>query len=361
MNRDELKKVMSYRSYPCVSILAPTHRTSPGSKQDPITVKNLVKEAITRLNQEFSQRDIQPVIDRIESIVSSIDYTRTADSMAIYACRDFSARYDLPVTVKEQVIIDETFATRSLVYATSRNPRYLVLALSEKPTRLFDIFLDTPVEITNGEFPAFFIDDEEKAPRPTGEIVNMSSYRDEQYNKFFKKIDKAVSALVKDTKIPLVITGVDRYLSYYKDITELNSQIAGEIKGSYDKSTPHELAKLTWPVIENFMVKRKSDMIKKLEEAIGSGHFSSGIDQVWNTAFEGRGLMLLVEEGFQFPAVISEDNTILAPAEESTSPGIVDDAVDEIIEEVINRGGEVHFVDKDDLKIHNRIAMILRY
>lgn len=361
MNRDELKKVMSYRSYPSVTILAPTHRTSPANKQDPITIKNLVKEAVTRLNQEFSQRDIQPVIDRIESIVSSIDYTRTADSMAIFACRDFSARYDLPVTVKEQVIIDETFATRSLVYATSRNPRYLVLALSEKPTRLFDVFLDTPVEISNGDFPAFFIDNEENAPRPTGEIVNMSSYRDEQYNKFFKKIDKALASLIKDTKIPLVITGVERYLSYYKEITELNNHIAGEIKGSYDKSSPHELAKLTWPVMENYIAKNKSELLKKLEDAVGSGHFSSGVDQVWNTAFEGRGLILLVEEGFQFPAVISEDNRILSPAEDSTSPGIVDDAVDEIIEEVISRGGEVHFVDKDDLKLHNRIAMILRY
>lgn len=361
MNRDELKKVMSYRSYPCVSILVPTHRTSPGSKQDPITVKNLVKEAISRLNQEFPQRDIQPVIDRIESIVSSIDYTRTSDSMAIYASKDFSARYDLPVTVKEQVIIDETFATRSLIYATSRNPRYLVLALSEKPTRLFDVFLDTPVEISNGDFPAFFIEDEENSPRPIGEITNMSSYRDEQYNKFFKKIDKTLTSLIKDTKIPLVITGVDRYLSYYKDITELTDHIAGEIKGSYEKSSPHELAKLTWPVMEKHMAKAKTGILKKLEEAIGNGHFSSGIDQVWNTAFEGRGLMLLVEEGFQFPAVISEDNNILSPAEDSTSPGVVDDAVDEIIEEVINRGGEVHFVDKDDLKIHNRIAMILRY
>jgi hypothetical protein len=361
MNRDELKKIMSYRSYPCVSILTPTHRTSPENKQDPITVKNLVKEAITRLNQEFSQRDIQPLIERIESIVSSIDYTHTADSMVIYACSDFSARYDLPVTVKKQVIIDETFATRSLIYAASRNPRYLVLVLSEKPTRLFDIFLDTPVEISNANFPAFYIEDEENSSRPTGEMVNMSSYRDEQYNKFFKKIDKALAAILKDTKIPLIITGVDRYLSYYKNITELSDNIAGEIKGSYDKSSPHELAKLTWPVMEKYMAESKTVILKKLEEAIGNGQYSSGIDQVWKTAFEGRGLMLIVEEGFQYPAVISGNNTILSPAEDSTSPDTVDDAVDEIIEEVINKGGEVHFVDKDDLKVHNRIAMILRY
>lgn len=361
MNRDELKKVMSYRSYPCVSIIAPTHKTKPDNKQDPIKIKNLVKEALNRLNQEFPHREVQPIIEKIESIVSSIDYTRTGDSIAIYACKDFSARYDLPVSAKEQVVIDETFATRSLVYAIHKNPRYLVLALSEKPTRLFDIFLDSPAEIINENFPAYIVDDENNAPRPTGEIVNISSYKDEQYSRFFKKTDKALASIIKDTDLPVVITGVERNLAYYKDITELNEHIAGEIKGSYDKSSPFELARLTWPVIHSHMAELKKQMLQKLEESIGNGHYASGIDQVWNTAFEGRGAVLLVEEEYQFPAVINEDNQILSPADDSSSPGIVDDAVNEIIEEVINRGGQVFFLDKDDLKIHNRIAMILRY
>ncbi len=361
MNRDELKKVMSYRSYPCVSIIAPTHKTKPDNKQDPITVKNLVKEAVSRLNQEFPHREIEPIIQRIESIVSSIDYTRTADSLAIYACKDFSARYDLPVSSKEQVIIDETFATRNLVYAIHKNPRYLVLALSEKATRLFDIFLDSPVEIINDDFPALFAEDENSTPRPTGEIVNISSYKDEQYSKYFRKTDKALASIIKDTSLPLVITGVERTLAYYKDITELNEHIAGEMKGSYDKSSPFELARLTWPLMRGHMEEKKKNMLRKLDDSISNGHYASGIDQVWNTAFEGRGSLLLVEEEFQFPAVINEDNQILAPAEDSTSPGIVEDAVNEIIEEVINRGGQVFFLDKDDLKVHNRIAMVLRY
>jgi hypothetical protein len=361
MNRDELKKVMSYRSYPCVSIIAPTHKTKPDNKQDPIKIKNLVKEAVTRLNEEFPHREIRPIIEKIESIVSSIDYTRAGDSIAIYACKDFSAGYDLPVNGKEQVVIDETFATRNLVYAIHKNPRYLVLALSEKPTRLFDIFLNSPVEIINDNFPAFIVEDENSAPRPTGEIVNMSSYKEEQYSKFFKKIDKALGAIIKDTYLPVVVTGVERNLAYYRDVTELKDHIVGEIKGSHDKSSPFELARLTWPVMRNYMAEKKTHMLQKLEDSIGNGHYASGIDQVWSTAFEGRGAILLVEEEFQFPAVINEDNQILSPAEDSTSPGIVDDAVDEIIEEVINRGGQVFFVDKDDLRVHNRIAMILRY
>jgi hypothetical protein len=51
------------------------------------------------------------------------------------------------------VVIDETFATRDLVYALNRLSRYWVLALSEKPTRLFEGVKDTLVEVENQGFP----------------------------------------------------------------------------------------------------------------------------------------------------------------------------------------------------------------
>jgi hypothetical protein len=38
LSRSELKSFQAHRDYPSVSILAPTHRTAPSNKQDPITL-----------------------------------------------------------------------------------------------------------------------------------------------------------------------------------------------------------------------------------------------------------------------------------------------------------------------------------
>ena len=49
-----------------------------------------------------------------------------------------------------RVIIDDTIATRDLVFALNRSPRSWVLLLSEQPTRLFVGVRETLVEVRGG-------------------------------------------------------------------------------------------------------------------------------------------------------------------------------------------------------------------
>jgi hypothetical protein len=58
----------------------------------------------------------------------------------------------------------------------------------------------------------------------------------------------------------------------------------------------------------------------------------------------------------EYPSV-----SIFSPAEDASAPGVIDDAVDEVIEEVMAKGGSVVFVDDGALEQHQRIAFILRY
>lgn len=44
ITRRELKQLQALTQVPALSILLPTHRTSPDNKQDPIRVKNLVMD-----------------------------------------------------------------------------------------------------------------------------------------------------------------------------------------------------------------------------------------------------------------------------------------------------------------------------
>ena len=53
MDRLVLDRLMQVRDYPAVSVLCPTHRTYPDNRRDPIQLKELVREARTRLLAEF--------------------------------------------------------------------------------------------------------------------------------------------------------------------------------------------------------------------------------------------------------------------------------------------------------------------
>lgn len=78
-------------------------------------------------------------------------------------------------------------------------------------------------------------------------------------------------------------------------------------------------------------------------------------------AHEGRGRLLLVEEDFHYPARVDESGLHITLADDPAAPDVMDDTVDDIIEEVLRKQGQVVFVENGKLDQHQRIALILRY
>lgn len=361
MNRNDIMKLMTQKDYPSISIILPTHRTAPANKQDSIRLKNLIKEAERRLSEEFGQKEINPLFEKINSITEEIDYNYLLDGLAIFVSRNFSAKYDLPFPVKEQVVIDKTFATRNLIYAINRSPKYWVLVLSEKPTRLFEGLRDQLIEVTNEQFPVYFQKTTWDEPLRVGEITNTSAYRDEKSKQFFREIDRVFKVINAAEQMPLAVTGIGRYLSFFEEVTENKNLIIAKLEGSYDKTSPHELARLIWPLVLEGIEKNKGDLLTELDKAVGANKYSSGVQQCWRRAAEARVQTLLVEQDFHYPANLSDDKLTLSPAESADQPGVIDDAVDELIETVIQKSGKAAFVENGSLTIHQRIAAILRY
>jgi Bacterial archaeo-eukaryotic release factor family 3 len=361
IHRSDLRQLQAVNEYPSVSILAPTHRTAPDKLQDPIRVKNLVAEAKNRLLTEFSAREMEPLFAKLDGLVEGLDFERLLDGLALYVNKDLAQAFTLPFTVTERVVVDPTFATRDLVFTLNRTPRYYVLALSEKDTRLFEGFGATVEEIRGGGFPMRHEGAGGATRLPGGQGVNTSAQRDEAHRDFFRAVDEKFGAFQAEDKLPLVVAGVDRYFAFFREVSRHTADIAGTLEGNYDASTEHEIAQLVWPIMQTWMTQRRSEALERLDAAVGAQKSSSTIGEVWRMAKEGRGDTLLVEQDFHYPARVDETGLILSPAEDATAPDVIDDAVDEVIEEVMTKGGSVVFVDDVALAQHQRIALILRY
>jgi hypothetical protein len=106
---------------------------------------------------------------------------------------------------------------------------------------------------------------------------------------------------------------------------------------------------------------QRQQILGELDKAVSERKFASGVGEVWRLANEGRGRLLLVEEDFHYPARLDESGTHLVPADDHEAADVMDDAVDEIIEMVMSKQGQVVFVDNGSLDAHQRIALVLRY
>jgi hypothetical protein len=353
-----LKALQAHRDYPSVSILAPTHRTAPSNKQDPIKVKNLVRRAIARLHGEFKRREVAAVVKNLQRLVRDVDWEHTLDGLALLASKDRSATVNLPFRVKPRAMIDATFATRDLVYAFNRAAPYRVLVLSHT-VRLYDAWTAVLDEHRARPFPMVHRGPGGAAKLPGGPGINRSAVRDEALRTFYRSAEDAVVAVQKANPLPLVVVGVDRNLAFYREVTRQADSVIGMLAGNHDQTSPSALGKLVWPVFDAGATLRRTEALVQLDRAVSAHRHASGIDQVWRAAAGGKCRTLLVEKQFKYPADLSPDGNRLLPYT-GKGPAALDDAVDEVIERVMETGGEVFFYGPGDLAVHQQIAAVLR-
>jgi hypothetical protein len=361
MNRHDLHELQAVHTYPCLTITLPTHRTWPDARQDPIRVKNLVSEATNRLRGEFSTRQLAPLLQRLEALVTRIDYDYTLDGLVLAVNRDMAREYVLPFSLEERVVVDDTFFTRDLVRALNRTRRYWVLSLSEQPTRLYSATREHLEEITTGGFPMRHAGPGGDARLPGGRDVNSSSYRDDRHRQFFRAVDRALGPFIADDPLPLALVGVDRHQSSFRAVSSHAEGIIATLAGNYDHLTPHDLGRLIWPPVADGFAARRLKVLDQLATAVGGHRAASTLTEVWYHARAGRGDVLVVEDGYFVPARINNLGLLDLQVDNPAAPDVVDDAVDQVITTVLDKGGRVVFVEDGELALHGRIAIILRY
>ena len=359
ITRHDLKELQSMVSVPALSILLPTYRNFPDNKKDPIRVKNLVDDATERLSKEFSQREIEPLLLRLETLASDINYNHTQDGLALFVNHDVAKKFYLPFPVPERVVIDQTFATRDLVYGMHRNLRYWVFLLSQNATRLLAGTGENLEEVFDDNFPMQMTGPAATQPIPYSADT---AYVDDRHRRFFQQVDRAFATYAQDEPepLPLILGGVNRQISFFQEVSEYKGEIAGTLTGNFDRATVSELAPDIWELAQSVRQKRHDDALKALDEAMGQQKVVSTIEEVWRLANDGRGKVLLVEKNYHVPAVVTK-NGGLEVVKESGGTDVMDDAVDEIIESVLLKGGEVELMDDGELTNHQKIALILRY
>ena len=166
-----------------------------------------------------------------------MDWEHTLDGLALFASRERSAAVLLPFRVKPRAMIDETFATRDLVYSFNRAPPYRVLVLGHK-TRLYDAWTTVLDEHTARPFPMIHRGPGGASKLPGGKGINRSAVRDQAVRTFFRSVSEAVDALPKANPLPLVVVGVERNLAFYRDVTRQPGAIIGLLAGNHDKTSP---------------------------------------------------------------------------------------------------------------------------
>ncbi|GAB3663892.1 hypothetical protein GCM10027589_27690 [Actinocorallia lasiicapitis] len=381
MNAEELAGLRRPRTYPAVSLIMPTHRTWPDRKQDRIRLKNLMDETAHRLRAlDLPHGVADEVLDNLEKAAGQIDFEHTTDALVLLAAPDGEAHgFSFPhVNVEPRVVIDQTFATRDLVAMMETTPRYWVLVMSERPTRLWDGDAGHIEQVSNALFPMYY---GESLPPDRGvsdlpiEKFQIEGDRQTHYHRnFFHEVEKNLTEVLHQDPRPLIVLGVQRYLAFFHELADgpVAKAFIGSVDGSYDSATAPELLELIDPVLAQAHADRQKQALADLGHARSAHKYVQGLEECWKMAFEARVEHLVVEENYIPQARILNDQLLPEHSTQSkydrqmlpdgsTEGRVLDDAVDELCELAMNSDARITFVPDGSLSDAGRIAAVLRF
>jgi hypothetical protein len=357
IDRTAVERLARVHAEPAVSILFTTDHHLPGDEAGPRRLRAMLDEARRRVAAEWDDDRAAKVLDHLERAGAAIDWRHPLDAVAIFATADDEYTFQLPVPVRDRVVIEATFATRELLLATQREVRYRVLVLSGEQARLFEGTGARVREVVDGRFP-FSVE----AP-----VHTTPSHRDlprhdaaaGAHRFVYRSVDRVLNECSAREPLPIVVVAPERDLAYFDDVTAHARLIVARVAGDHARDGAARIATLVEPYVREAFAARDAATIGVIEEAASRHALALGVPAVWAAAMEGRGRLLVVETGFSCPARLVDGVPI--PVAEGDGSLELDDAVDEIIEAVLVRRGEAVLVEPGELGQYAPIALALRH
>lgn len=353
---ETLMRVKDVVAEGCVTLILNTHRTKPDNQKDTIALKTLTKEAKARLVKRFDKKVVKTIMNNIDKISDHIDHSHNLESLILFANSDLADYTRLPLTVKERVVIDNTFATRDIIRSLNEQAGYYILVLSRQRARLIEAYNDKVVKEFGGDFPL-----DNTIYTTSKHKLSTGKGSDNLIEEFFNQTDKLVNEAIKSDPKPILLVTETRNFDHYLKVADRKELIAGHVTRNRGDETAHQIVTDGWKIVKELLRELQEKRIAELKKAIPQRKVVTDYNEIWGAIHEGRGSILFVKRGFFQPALIIEG--VIVPTEErlKEQKGAIDDIVDEMIELNRQYGGDTVFIADDEYMSQNSIALVTRF
>ena len=355
----------------CISIIIPTHRRNPERRLDRKEIEKVIARAVEALGEREPEASRKILLESLDQLAQTIDFNHQTEGIGLYVSSHIKILIHFPFPVEEKLIIGDHFELRDLLYKVNLSKPYLVLQISEKDSHLYEGSVDELLEVRDAHFPAVYNDQYEY--NPASQSSTMAGYahvksnekdksvmEEIRFKQFFHQIDKKLNEYLQGDK-GIVLLGAEKELSWFENQTRHANRIFHKIAGNYNHLNHKEIADLVWPHVRKHLLEEQAQSIREFQEKVGQKHAISGIQEVWKASREGNASKLLVEKDFHKPGFVEADTEHLFLQPPRVAHQATPDAVEDIIEMVLKKKGQVLFMENDGLKDFQHIALITRY
>lgn len=351
------KKIITDKNVPCVTISFNTRATFDKSKHDDILLKNLIKEAKRKIDDNYRERELTNIIQALKDIPSKIDMRSNAKSLHIFISnKSKEIIYSPWPVVQNTVLVSDHFNLKPLIVLLNRTSEYLILLLSKGGSNIYQAINDDIVEIRNDDFPIdetpFFVTS--KVEASNAKLV------DDLAKEYLNRVDKAVLKLVRAKKLPCVVIATEDNYTKLMQVADNKKVYVGFDNVNYNDTSHHTLASQGWNIMQGLHKRERLLAVEEMEEAIGKAEMCTDLQEILLASEQGRGELLLVRQDF-FQDVVNSSKRIFSIAQDNVHADEKVDIISDIAWNIYSNGGRVYFLEVEEMGNLGKIALRLRF
>lgn len=327
------------REYPSVSILVPVEPGPRLNDVDRQRIQRRIDDLARRLLGDVDAPTTVEVMERLQGLLGELLDEPARRSVALFASPSTSMAHQLDIEVRERTVVDDTFATRDLLDGVRRTVSFVAATVSDQRVQVLEGGGDLVSSVTGRGVPLERLPDETDA--------------------CWERRTVALLRRVGSGPRPLVLFGAGRRVATL--VRAGGVEPAAVILGNHDRTPWATLVELARPALAEWAGTRDATALHRLDQARSRRRFASGLDEVWSLALESRIELLVVERNFAVPVRADGAHLVPVDPDEIEAPDVVDDLVDELIEAVALRRGQVVILPDGALAEWGRVAASLRF
>jgi hypothetical protein len=372
-DRPDLENLLRTQAQPCVSIFLHTERAGRELQQNPIRLKNLLRDAEQRL-QELGVRSVDAITKPAHDLIPDGSFWRhQGDGLALFLAPDFAESYTLPAAFEDLVVVADHFHLKPMLPMMASGEQFYVLGLSQKYVKLFrggrfsvgEVNLDgVPSSLRD----ALKYDDREPSLQSHGGGGTRAIFHGQGLGKddpkddikrYFRLIDAGLHEILKDERAPLVLAGVDYLLPLYREVTEYPHILDEGVIGSPEHVSTEELHARAWEIVSPLFGRDQETAKARYLAVAETPNGTSDVKRAVRAAHQGRVDTLFVAIGEHLWGTWDE-TTEAIHIHDAPQAGDVD-LLDAAAAQAWLHGGTVHAVPPDQVPGEARLAAVLRY
>lgn len=341
------------RHWPAVSIIMPFEPVIRRKEDLMMRLQKAVKKAEWEMGTGYDEDLAELVLMRLRTVIKNLNFSTFKKSIAIYVSPVFEKVIYLNMPVNETITVDDSFMIRDILHAKKEMPHYFVLLLGETRSGVYEGGSSGLVKIKFNSAAGMSSFKTEAVQADVG-----SGSNDLLFKNFLQHTDEGLGILLQSMPVPVIALGNKEVSAHFKEVTKHNHSIVEYIAGNNEEATESGLFDVVKPYIAEWNKIKTRYLYHQLESAAAGGKLESGIQAVQQSAARHRPRLLIVEKKIMSNPLECEMEGIEQPIENRFAKfSCIKHVIDDIIEKVLENGGDVEMVD-DDMLGGQQIALV---